>query len=196
MEPCQSGCSALSGWHPGLRGLSRRGGFLGWTWRGALVELGVNQLNKPGYGISPLQYAGQAFRFRRRTHQIKKRPQPLNDLAAQKIEWFAGFEQEDRRRLQSPAHNGVGHFLQKLKILRGERCGGRASGKRMRHRTPKTVPEQSTKHTPPYGKFGRVGQSRSLYNPLGTDTGTLLSDIRWCYADAVKRAYSLKRIWR
>ena len=80
----------------------------------------MNQLNKPGYGISPLQYTGQPFRFRRRAHQIKKRPQPVNNLAAQKIERLAGFEQEDRRRLQSPAYNGVGHFLQKLKVLRRE----------------------------------------------------------------------------
>ncbi len=187
MEPCQSGRSALSGWYPSLRDLYRRGGFFGCTWRGMFVELGVNQLNKPGCGISPLQYAGQTLRFRRRAHQIKKRPQPVNDLAAQKIERLAGFEQEDRRRLESPAHNDSRHFLQKLKVLRGERCGGRASGKRMCQRTPKTVPEQSTRHTPPYGKFGRVRQSRNLYNPLGTDTGTLLSDIRWCYADAAKR---------
>ena len=72
----------------------------------------MNKPNEPGYGISPLQYAGQALRFRRRTHQIKKRPQPVNDLAAQKIERLAGFEQENRRRLKSPTHNGVGYFLQ------------------------------------------------------------------------------------
>lgn len=84
------------------------------------VELSVNQLNEPGYGISPLQYAGQPLRFRRRAHQIKKRPQPVNDLATQKIERLTGFEQEDRRCLKSPAHNGVGHFLQELKVLRRE----------------------------------------------------------------------------
>ena len=80
----------------------------------------MNEPNEPGYSLSPLQYAGQAFRFCRCAHQIKKRPQPVNDLAAQEIERFAGFEQEDRRRLKSPAHNGVGHFLQQLKVLRGE----------------------------------------------------------------------------
>ncbi len=120
----------------------------------------MNEPNEPGYGLSPLQYAGQPFRFCRRTHEIKKRPQSLNDLAAQKIERLAGFEQEDRRRLKSPAHNGVGHLLQQLKVLRGERYYYRAGGKRMRHRTPKTVPEQYTRHTPPYGKFGSVGQSQ------------------------------------
>ncbi len=126
----------------------------------------MNEPNEPGYGLSPLQDAGHAFRFCRRTHEIKKRSQPLNNLAAQKIERLAGFEQEDRRRLKSPVHNGVGYFLQQLKVLRRERCCCRAGGKRMHHRTPKTVPEQYTRHTPPYGKFGRVGQSQpSLPHP-------------------------------
>ncbi len=70
----------------------------------------------------------------------------MNDLAAQKIERRAGFEQQSRRRLKPPAHNRIGHFLQELKVLRGERPGCRASGKGVRHCPPETVPEQSTRH--------------------------------------------------
>ncbi len=151
----------------------------------------MNEPDEPGYGISPLQYASQAFRFRRCTHQIKKRPQPVNDLATQKIERFAGFEQENRRRLKSPAHNGAGHLLQQLKVLCGEWCVCLASSKRVRHRAPKTVPEQYTRHTPPYGKFVRDGQSRSLCNFVDTGTETLLSDIPRCYAGINNRMPTL-----